>query len=171
MTSSTACRAVRSTRQWVVPSRLYDEGDFCPRSLELTLAASEVNRCGAGGKCHHDAAEWLPQMNQCWFAGRILDVRRKYRLTIDRREVAALEQGLSRCTSTDMVFERQTSVPARPSNGKRSPSQGALRRWDDNHNGRITSKEARRHGIAPVRRGHPAYSFMRDQDGDGTICE
>ena len=43
--------------------------------------------------------------------------------------------------------------------------------WDDNGNGRISCAEARAHGIAPVRRGHPAYPHMRDPDGDGVICE
>lgn len=43
--------------------------------------------------------------------------------------------------------------------------------WDDNGNGRISCAEARRHGIAPVRRGHPAYPFMNDADGDGVVCE
>ena len=47
----------------------------------------------------------------------------------------------------------------------------ALARWDDNGNGRITCAEARRHGIAPVSRGHPAYRYMRDGDGDGIVCE
>ena len=47
----------------------------------------------------------------------------------------------------------------------------ALARYDDNGNGRITCKEARRHGIAPVRPGHPAYRYMRDGDGDGIVCE
>ena len=47
----------------------------------------------------------------------------------------------------------------------------ALARYDDNRNGRITCKEARRHGIAPVRRSHPAYRYMRDGDGDGVVCE
>ena len=47
----------------------------------------------------------------------------------------------------------------------------ALQRWDTNGNGRITCKEARRHGIAPVPRGHPAYPFMHDGDGDGMVCE
>ena len=47
----------------------------------------------------------------------------------------------------------------------------ALRRWDHNGNGRITCAEARRHGIAPVPRGHPAYGFMFDRDGDGVVCE
>ena len=31
--------------------------------------------------------------------------------------------------------------------------------------------EARTHGIAPVRRDHPAYAYMRDGDGDGIVCE
>ena len=47
----------------------------------------------------------------------------------------------------------------------------ALRRWDDNGNGRITCAEARRHGIAPVHRGHPAYPLMYDRDRDGVVCE
>ena len=47
----------------------------------------------------------------------------------------------------------------------------ALALWDDNGNGRITCAEARAHGIAPVHRGHPAYQYMRDADGDGVVCE
>ena len=146
--------------------------------LNLTLAGPTVNRCGRKGKCAHDAAGWLPPMNRCWFAGRILDVRRKYRLTIDRREAAALDRVLSDCNSTEMVFVNQPSAPRPPSRASRPPSRmsrppshEALRRWDDNRNGRITCKEARRHGIAPVRRGHPAYPFMHDRDRDGVVCE
>lgn len=51
--------------------------DFARDLLHLTLAAPEVNRCGRNGKCHCDAAEWLPPLNRCWFARRVLDVRRK----------------------------------------------------------------------------------------------
>ncbi len=47
----------------------------------------------------------------------------------------------------------------------------ALAMYDDNGNGRITCTEARAHGVAPVHRGHPAYEFMRDADGDGVVCE
>ncbi|MCZ0939112.1 MAG: excalibur calcium-binding domain-containing protein [Caldilineaceae bacterium] len=43
----------------------------------------------------------------------------------------------------------------------------ALELYDDN--GRITCAEARRHGIASVPRGHPAYQYMRD--GDDVVCE
>ena len=47
----------------------------------------------------------------------------------------------------------------------------ALALWDDDGDARITCAEARRHGIAPVERGHPAWPFMRDADGDGVVCE
>ena len=43
--------------------------------------------------------------------------------------------------------------------------------YDDNGNGRITCAEAGAHGIAPVRRNHPAYPHMTDTDGDGVVCE
>ena len=145
---------------------------FASDLLNLTLAAPEVNRCTGAGKCAHDAAEWQPPMNGCWFAAHVVAVKRKYALTVDRREAAALEDLLSRCSSTRLVFANR---PAGDSTATTQPavasSADALRMWDDNRNGRITCKEARRHGIAPVPRGHPAYPFMRDGDGDGVVCE
>ena len=47
----------------------------------------------------------------------------------------------------------------------------ALRRYDDNRNGSISCREARRHGIAPAPREHAAYPYMRDLDKDGVACE
>jgi len=147
------------------------KANFASDLLNLTLAAQEVNRCGREGKCAHDAAEWLPQKNQCWFAGRVVEVRRKYRLTIDRHEANALERVLSGCASTELVFDGPALPPSSVPKTKPSSPEAALLRYDDNGNGRITCKEARRHGIAPVPRGHPAYAFMRDGDGDGMVCE
>ena len=46
-----------------------------------------------------------------------------------------------------------------------------LRRYDDNRNGRISCREARRHGIAPASEEHAAYPYMRDLDKDGIACE
>ena len=57
--------------------------------LNLTLASPSVNR---HQKRDHDAAEWLPALNQCWFADRVVRVRQKYNLTIDRREADALDR-------------------------------------------------------------------------------
>ena len=143
---------------------------FATDLRNLTLASPRVNRHEKSGK---DAAEWVPARNRCWFAGRVLEVRRAYGLTIDRREAAALERILSGCEST--VFEPVVcSVPSSSEAVSASaPAAGddALALYDDNRNGRITCAEARRHGIAPVPRSHPAYRYMRDGDGDGLVCE
>ena len=142
---------------------------FASDLLNLTLAAPAVNRHQKSGK---DAGEWMPQMNRCWFAGRVVGVKRKYGLTVDAREARALEGVLSGCGSTEMVVAEGQAQVAEPTPGAATPSTGdALSRWDTNGNGRITCKEARQHGIAPVHREHPAYQFMRDGDGDGVVCE
>ena len=140
---------------------------FASDLLKLTLAAPAVNRHRKSGK---DAGEWLPRENRCWFAARVVAVKRKYRLTVDAREARALEGVLSRCASTAMMVAggREAALsPEAPGPGEAE----ALRRWDTDGNGRITCREARAHGIAPVRRGHPAWRFMRDGDGDGVVCE
>ncbi len=140
----------------------------------LTLAAPAVNRCGRAGKCGKDATDWLPPRNKCWFAARVVAVKHRYGLTVDRPEADALERVLSSCDSTEMVFYEGAQLAPAPPVSRAAPPEAttdALRRWDDNGNGRISCKEARRHGIAPVPRGHPAYRFMRDGDGDGTVCE
>ena len=136
----------------------------------LTLASPSVNRHQKSGK---DAAEWVPARNRCWFAARTVDVRKVYGLTIDRREAAALERILAGCDSTALEPIVCTMPSASGTVPGSSPASGddVLARYDDNRNGRITCKEARRHGIAPVLRSHPAYRFMRDGDGDGVVCE
>ena len=128
-----------------------------------------MNRSQKGGK---DAAEWLPDLNQCWFASRVAEVRRRYTLTIDGREADVLQGILSNCTSTEMVVLERSAQAATPTpTPDGSGTIDALGLYDDNGNGRITCAEARNHGIAPVRRGHPAYPYMNDADGDGVVCE
>ncbi len=131
---------------------------FAGDLLNLTLAAPSVNR---SLKLDRDPAEWLPDRNRCWFAARVIAVRQKYRLTIDRAEAEALDQVLAGCTSTAMVVLPRGGAPAGP----------VVAEWDDNRNGFVSCAEARAHGIAPVRSDHPAYPFMRDTDGDGVVCE
>ncbi len=141
---------------------------FSTDQLNLTLASPNVNR---QQKRDHDAADWLPMLNRCWFADRVVRVRQKYNLSIDRREADVLERVLDSCASTVLVrggdrVEAASSVAGVP------PSLPAeVAQWDDNSNGRITCAEARTHGIASVRRDHPAYPYMRDGDGDGIVCD
>ena len=171
-----------STPHIVARSEAHDSG-LCAASpgtrkrfssdlLNLTLASPSVNRHQKSGK---DAAEWLPELNRCWYAARIVQVKREYGLTVDPREASALDAILSGCSSFELVVVsgspqvRPTSVPSRRTD---SPSNtDPLSMYDDNGNGRITCAEARAHGIAPVSRDHPAYQYMRDGDGDGIVCE
>ncbi len=145
---------------------------FARDLLNLTLASPRVNRSQKKAK---DAADWVPEFNQCWFAARVVAVKRKYSLTVDGREAVALENILSNCDSTRLIVGACRSAVSPTRSSKTNDStvgvNGVLARWDDNRNGRITCKEARKHGIAPVARGHPAYRFMNDRDGDGVVCE
>ncbi len=74
-------------------------------------------------------------------------------------------------TWTQVRASRSSSCRKREAGTGAPAGDDALARYDDNRNGRITCKEARRHGIAPVHRSHPAYRYMRDGDGDGVVCE
>ena len=148
--------------------------EFASDLLNLTLASPSVNR---HQKSDNDVAEWLPDLNQCWYVDRTLKVRREYGLTIDRAEADAADRILAGCQSTEMVvLSPGSSATATPTSTTeatltQSTDVDALALWDDNGNGRITCAEARAHGIAPVHRGHPAYQYMRDADGDGVVCE
>ena len=137
---------------------------FANDLLNLTLAGPRVNRYE---KVDHDAAEWLPAQNRCWFAARVIVVRQQYGLTIDQREANALDQVLAGCASTELITFARGEVPATTTPSVRVPETIAA--WDDNRNGRVSCAEARAHGIAPVTRDHPAHPFMRD--GDGVVCE
>ena len=145
---------------------------FASDLLNLALASPSVNR---HQKTDNDVAEWLPDLNRCWFVDRVVRVRQKYGLTIDQREVDAIEAVLSDCMSFEMVVlpaTAQATPTTSPTPTQSSDSEvDALAMWDDNGNGRITCAEARSHGIAPVHRGHPAYEYMDDRDSDGVVCE
>ena len=123
--------------------------------------------------------DWLPDLNQCWYVDRTVQVRREYGLTIDRAEADAVDRILAGCQSTEMIVltpgasatASATPTPAAAATPTPSTNMDALALWDDNGNGRITCAEARAHSIAPVHRGHPAYQYMRNADGDGMVCE
>ena len=145
---------------------------FASDLLNLTLASPSVNR---HQKSDNDVAEWLPDLNRCWFLDRVVQVRQKYDLTIDQREVDAIEAVLSDCMSFEMVVLPATVQESFPASATPTPPADsvvdALSMWDDNQNGRITCAEAKRHGIAPVHRDHAAYEYMDDRDNDGVVCE
>ena len=150
------CAATAATRR-----------QFASDLLNLTLASPGVNR---HQKSDYDAAEWLPALNRCWYVNRVVQVRLEYGLTIDRAEADAIDRVLNDCEATVIVGHQPGGeLPA----ATPTPTShvDALALYDGNGNGGITCAEARAHGIAPVHRGHPAYEYMRDADGDGIVCE
>ena len=73
---------------------------FASDLINLTLASPGVNRHQKSAK---DAAEWLPDLNECWYVDRVVQVRQEYGLTIDRAEAEAIGRVLAGCESTEMV--------------------------------------------------------------------
>lgn len=139
---------------------------FANDLLNMTLANPHLNRQQKKG---YDLAEWLPIMNVCWYAHRVVEVKKKYHLTMDMDEAMKAKEILDSCISTDLTIPRPN--PAVTVTPGPSPEPNPLDLYDDNGNGRITCAEARAHGIAPVPSTHPAYKYMRDGDGDGWVCE
>ena len=148
------------------------KNEFASDLINLALSSPSVNRHQKSDK---DAAEWLPDLNQCWYMDRIIRVRLEYSLTIDQAEADAIDTVLAGCESTQMTVlapnTAQTSTATATPIPTPSTDVDALAMYDDNGNGRITCAEARAHGIALVHRGHPAYDHMWHADGDGVVCE
>ena len=81
--------------------------EFASDLLNLTLASPSVNR---HQKVDNDVAEWLPELNRCWYVDRTVRVRLEYGLTIDRAEADAVDRVLAGCESTDMVVLATTEL-------------------------------------------------------------
>lgn len=125
--------------------------------LNLTLADEDLNR---KEKVDKDAGEWLPVSNRCWFAHTVVEVKRKYGLSVDFAEAAALEHVLQRCPSTAMQFSKNSVTTDDSQNGtdeKCGPYRNCTELRRDHPNG--------------VPSGHCAYRSGMDRDRDGTACE
>ena len=143
--------------------------------LNLTLADPSLNRHQKSAK---DLAEWLPELNQCWFVKQVVAVKRKYNLSMDTREVETARRIWANCSSFEMLVYARTEPPSAPPPtltpvpAVAPVQQDWLDRCDSSGNGRITCAEAGACGLSrPVLRSHPAYQYMTDRDGDGQVCE
>ena len=47
-------------------------------------------------------AEWLPELNRCWYVNRVVAVKRRYGLSMDAREAEAALAVLESCPSFAM---------------------------------------------------------------------
>ena len=102
---------------------------------------------GSPARRAKDAVDWLPDRNQCWFAARVVAVKRNYALTVDAREASAREAVLRGCTSTRLVVYAPAATTSSSSAQSETSASAvdALALYDDNRNGKRTCKEARAH--------------------------
>ena len=122
----------------------------------LTLASPQLNRYRKVAK---DAEEWLPEKNRCWFAHRVIEVRRTYALTIDRREARVLDAVLSSCESVELVM-----YPAGAAGNSELEGEGPCGPYRN-------CTELRKDHPGGVPKGHCAYQSRMDRDRDGWACE
>ncbi len=138
----------------------------------LTLAAPALNRHAKSG---NDAAEWLPDENACWFAQTVVDVRRKYGLTVDAREAEALDRVLSGCSTAAISCDLSTMPEPEPEPPPVLPVR-AFRRCSEMRAVGWT-RGVNRHGGTyrpawdAAERETYSLNTARDRDGDAHACE
>ena len=141
----------------------------------LTLADAATNR----SKSARDAAEWRPRHNGAWMAHRVIEVKRRYGLSVDPAERDALERllasGPDRITC-DSPTPAATAPPRpAPTAAAHPPVQryrncATLRRagWD---RGVRRGGGSYRDAWDDAERRTYALNTGRDGDGDGHACE
>ena len=86
---------------------------------DLGIEHSKTDQIAApaesGWSCFGGMGEWADGLNcttdenRCWFAWRVIDVRRVYGLTVDRRKTEALSTILAACPKSSP--DKQTACP------------------------------------------------------------
>jgi len=131
---------------------------FANDLLNLTLASPSVNR---HQKVDKDLAQWLPALNKCWYVARVVQVKRKYNLSMDRAEAAVAQRMLDSCPNTQMQFTDPGSAPPPATNTPPPSGQSCPR----------NCTEAHAMGMSNMGRDHACYQPKFDRDRDGIACE
>ena len=130
---------------------------FATDLLNLTLAGPRVNRYE---KVDHDAAEWLPAQNRCWFAARVIavpaTVRAHHRPAGSGR--AGPGAGGLRLDGVDHFRARRGAADGTARRERHPPRRFAA--WDENGNGRVSLCSCGT-GTATVSSVNPAVAHHR----------
>ena len=143
--------------------------------LNLLAVDSSQNRQKGDG----DAATWLPDNRGFWcqYAARQIGVKSKYGLSITSAERDALTQVLQRCPSQKVITGGgPTSVSGFSDPTANSGSSGSSSSGTTSGAGLDprfgTCSAAKAAGFGPYYRGRDGeYSWYRDRDSDGAVCE
>ena len=74
---------------------------FASDIRNLTLAPPTLSQNKKAGR---DISVWLPEKNKCWFAKKIVEIKKAYDLTVDLDELTVLEKIISKCVSFELIF-------------------------------------------------------------------
>ena len=128
---------------------------FAIDSLNLALTHASTNR----SKSDRDAAKWMPASNKCWFAHRIVQLREKYQLDIDRAERDTLAHHLLACASLKLKQDPERPKTPLEDYGPACP--------DEPYTQCAALLEDYPHGAY---KAHCAYNPKLDRNQDGWIC-
>ncbi|HET7760836.1 MAG TPA: DUF1524 domain-containing protein [Phycicoccus sp.] len=153
------------------------------RSTRTAFANDPLNLLAVDGptnsaKGDGDAATWLPPRKsfRCAFVARQVAVKAKYHLWVTAAERDAITRILDTCPT--QALPRSTAIPlgggtvrtVTPTPAPAPPPPTAPSAGLDPRFG--TCKEAKAAGYGPYVSGRdPEYSWYRDADHDGTVCE
>ena len=161
----------KGAQKWPVGKRVA----FANDPLNLLAVDARLNR----QKSDSDAASWLPPNRGAWcsYVARQVAVKKKYAVWITSGERDAMSRVLSQCTSANLpspgsqptIATNLGSATNSTAGSVTEPIAGGTAGQDPRF---ATCKAAKAAGFGPYVRGKdPEYSWYRDGDSDGTVCE
>lgn len=131
-----------------------------------------------GQKSDGDAATWLPANKdiRCEYVARQIAVRAKYGLWVTKPEKNAMTDILSGCPgqalpndASSLVAAPAPALESAPTPPVEQPDPTPMPANDPQFG---SCKDVKTAGYGPYTKGvNPEYSWYRDADGDGTVCE
>ena len=148
----------------------------------LVAVSASSNR----SKSDNDPSDWMPTTDGCIYVANWVAVKYRWNLTVDADEKDAILRVLSFCDAGYSIAtpEKASAAPASttapvpapeaaqppvvaPTTPETAPVTG-----DGTTDPQFSScKEANANGFGPYVTGDPEYTFYRDGDGDGSVCE
>lgn len=155
-------------RKWNAATRKAYANDL---SYGPTLTAvSASSNLSKGSK---DPAQWLPPLaaSRCKYAIQWIQIKYRWKLTVDSNERAALLSIFTgKCATTAVVVPARAKIVLATTSGTGGTGgTGGSTGTDPRYS---TCTEAKSHGLGPYYQGRdPEYYWYDDRDNDGIVCE